>query len=383
MLKKLRLLPLMAGTCLALPHFAFALNGPSAIEIDGGPLGNFELSGGLDGFAFYQTGTGRASSIGNKPDGTELGDIVIDLKKATGAVNYEVQIADYNFYVLGVGAPAQANANHLTTGPLHKAAVTFNFTSNFSLSAGVLPSLEGYEGTYPWSNSVGFDTVLFYVENATSRGVSASYTHGPANLTLTFGDGNDTGVFNYLQFLATYNFNSNNNLNLFGGIQLGKTGPNAFAYGGGTTGGEGLYFVDNNIFGAYYSTTIGNLSLTPEVQYQYAQQYHKYAAAGHDIPKTTSNFGVAVFGQYNIGTSPYSVGSWVEYASSKGSASTWFIAPNAQLVGFAIAPAWQHKDLYVRANAGFLHLLNGAGSYGAHGTGKNMAIGVLETGLVF
>jgi hypothetical protein len=382
-LKKSLFLSLLTGTCLSIPHFALALNGPSAIEIDGGPLGPLELSGGLDGFAFFQTGTGRESSIGNKSTGTELGDIVIDVKKTKGIINYEVQIADYNFYVLGVGTPGQANANHLTTGPLHKATVTLNFTDNFNISAGVLPSLEGYEATFPWYNSVGLDTVLFFVENAASRGVSANYTCGPVNLTATFGDGNDTGVFNYLQFLATYNFNSNNNLNIFGGIQLGKTGPNAFAYGGGTTGGEGLYFVDNNVFGAYYSTTIGNLSLTPEVQYQYAQAYHKYAASGNDIPKTTSNFGVALFGQYNFGTSPYSLGGWAEYASSKGSSATWFIAPNAQLVGFAIAPTWQHKDIYLRANAGYLHLLNGTGSYGDSGTGKNMMIGTLETGLVF
>ena len=55
---------------------------------------------------------------------------------------------------------------------------------------------------------------------------------------------------------------------------------------------------------------------------------------------------------------------------------------NLILVGASIGPAWQHKNIYVRATAGYAHLLNGQ-AYGNSGTGKDYAIGQLQGGLVF
>ncbi len=231
--------------------------------------------------------------------------------------------------------------------------------------------------------------MLYYVTNSESRGVEGNFTKGPISVSVTYGDGNDTGVFNYMTFLATYNFNKTDNLNLFGGVELSPTGPNAFGYGGTTVGANGLNSVNNNIFGAWYTKQLGNLSLTPEVQYQYSTPLHRYAGAGFEIPKYTSNFGAALFADYAFGSSPYSIGAWVEYATSNGD-STWFIAPHAELVGFSVAPTWQYKNLYARLNAGYVHLLNGSysgtgvtGAYGDNGTGRDQMIGMLEGGLLF
>ena len=49
-----------ASSLLAL-HAAHALNGPTAIHIDGGPLGSLNLSGGVDGYGFYTSGRHRVA----------------------------------------------------------------------------------------------------------------------------------------------------------------------------------------------------------------------------------------------------------------------------------------------------------------------------------
>ncbi len=49
-----------ASSILAI-HAAQAMSGPTAIQIDGGPLGPLQLSGGVDGYGYY---------VSNTPSGT-------------------------------------------------------------------------------------------------------------------------------------------------------------------------------------------------------------------------------------------------------------------------------------------------------------------------
>jgi hypothetical protein len=140
--------------------------------------------------------------------------------------------------------------------------------------------------------------------------------------------------------------------------------------------------MNSQMVGGYYSWTQGNLNLVPEVQYVYAKADQKLG-----IFKSTANLGAAVFGDYAFGTSPYSLGGWVEYEKSQG-AGSWFVGPNSEAVGFAVSPTWQYKDLFARVNAGALYLLNnkydGATyGYGHNGTDKVQFTGTLEAGLLF
>lgn len=386
---------LLACTALVAPKAALALNGPTSIQLDGGPLGQIEINGGIDGYFYYQSGTDDSLHAGNsiageKSNGADLNTMFLTIEKTTGIIQWEIQFADYSAIELGANRPKEANINHFTTGPIRALNVTIQPPgSPFSITGGQVGSLEGYESTTPWSNPTGLYTVLYYVTNSESRGVSLNYNQGPVSAVVTFGDGNDTGVWNYLQFLGTYNFDSNNNINVFGGVELGVTGPAAYGYGQTTVAGNGIYNVDCNVYGAWYSTTIGNLSLSPEVQFQYANPLHRYASSGNDIPKYTSDFGAALFADYNFGTSPYSLGAWAQYATSNGSAD-WFVAPHAELAGFSVAPTWQYKDIFARLNFGYNHLIKGSytgtgviGEYGNSGHGRDQVIGTLEGGLVF
>ena len=53
----------------------------------------------------------------------------------------------------------------------------------------------------------------------------------------------------------------------------------------------------------------------------------------------------------------------------------------------AVAPTWQYKDLFARANAGYIYLLNNKGPNGTYGYGngdvRGEFTGTLEAGVLF
>jgi hypothetical protein len=375
----------------ALPPAAMAFNGPANIKIDGGPLGPLELSGGLDGYGYVLSGAGNSTNYGllgtDKTDGAELMNGLIQLQKATGLVQFTIEVGSTTSIALG-GKPSQTSVQTFSTGPLYAGYVTLAPTSNFSVSIGQLGSQEGYESGVDWNNTNVLTTDIFAVENSQSRGVEATYTAGPVSATVEFGDGFDTGVWNFGQALVTYTINSNNVINLFGATNFGKTGLDAHIYGSATTpynqsfvGNYGAYYVNSTMIGGFYSYTTGNLNLVPEVQYVEAKR-----DASLGLTKSSSNFGAAVFGNYQFGKSPYALAGWVEYFSSNGP-DNWFVNAGAKGFGISIAPTWQKNDLFVRGDVGLLHLTTlgvpGSVGYGTNGTSRNQATALVEAGVLF
>ena len=370
---------------------AQAFNGPANIKINGGPLGPLELSGGADGYLYGLSGTGNSANPGllgtDKATGAEFLNGLIQVQKPTGPVQFTIEVGSTTSLTLGT-APTRTSVQTFSTGPLYAGYVTLAPTSNFTISAGQIGSLEGYESGIDWNNANMLTTDLFYVENSQSRGVTATYTQGPVSATLTFGDGYDTGVWNFLQGLVTYTVNSNNSLSVFGATNLGRTGLNANIYGSAnlpynksTVLNYGPNYVNSTMLGAYYSYTMGNLNLVPEVQYIYAKVDHQIG-----LNKFSSNFGAALFADYSFGKSPYSIGAWAEYFSSNGP-DFWFLNPGAQGIGLSISPTWQSKNLFVRGDVGLMHLTrfsnNGSRGYGNDGGSRNQADFLLEGGVLF
>jgi hypothetical protein len=250
---------------------------------------------------------------------------------------------------------------------------------------GQIPSQEGYEALPDWSNANMLASLLYYTQNTVSRGVLATYnnTAGTINATLEFSDGYRTGVFNYLQFLAGYNFADSSYVDVYGGVALGRSGLNTIgAYGPESDGYAAEY--NSNMIGAYYGgKSFGNLSVVPEVQFQYAKPD---VIIG--VPKETENYGALLILDYSFGQTPYSLGGFVEYAASRGSYTTWFIGPNAAAVGVSVAPTWQRRNLFARLDAGYLYLTNNKADgvsygYGSDNEGKGMFTGILEAGVLF
>jgi hypothetical protein len=378
-----------ASSLLAL-HAAQAMSGPTAITIDGGPLGSLSVSGGADGYGYYLSQTNDAGNLpfSNKSNGAYLANALIEVQKTTGPLQFTIEVGSNGGAVTLGTAPSQTSINTFSTGPLYAGYVTVAPEGMpFTISAGQIGSLEGWESGVDWNNANQLTTEIFYVQNSQSRGVSGTLTEGPVTATVTFGDGYDNGVWNYIQFLASYTINSNNIASLYGGANLGTTGPNAVSYAD-----DSPVYANSNMIGGFYNFTVGNLNLVPEVQYQYTK-----ARSIIGLSKPASNLGAAVFADYSIANTPYSIGAWAEYWTSHSAASTatspnnfaWFIGPNSSGVGASITPTWQYKDLFARFDAGYIYLLHHVDAngftygYGDNGTGRGMFTGTLEAGLLF
>ena len=379
-----------------LPATVHALDLPAPLTFDAGPLGTLELSGGASGYAYALTGAGNDTNKGLLGTSTSVGfqflNGLIQLQKPDGPVRFTVQVGAVNSLTLGT-KPAPPSVQTWSTGPVRTAYVTLAPTENLTISAGQMGSVEGFESSIDWENYNLFTTALWFVQNSQSVGVRVTYTYQKLSGTIIFGDGFDTNVWNYLQLKASYAFNDNNNLTLYGATNLGTTGLGARFYGNATTayssttvGSAGVAnLVNSSVIGGYHTFTVGNLTLVPEVQYVWSTRNLKIG-----LPDYSSHFGAALFANYKFEDSPFSLGAWAQYFTSNGSAF-WFLNPGAQGFGIAIAPTWTprwaNKHLFVRGDVGVIHLTRagnpGSVAYGSSGNDRNQATFLLEVGALF
>jgi len=379
---------------------------PRSYTLDAGPgLGPLEGSAAFAGYFFAQSGAGDGSAVGNYRTGFRVDAWEVEIARPAGVTNFwgfGVQAAEYQDINLGLNAPKTVNDSRFQTGPIRTAYIAIAPAPDFKLSAGQLPSLEGYESVFPWNNPSMLRTAANPPQNSNSKGIQLDYAHGPLSGSLMFSDGYDTNVFNYFTWLASAKFDANNEISIYGGTHFGSTGPNAFAYGeggmpsGGAFGVGGqrqLAVVNSHMIGAWYTWRNGNLSIIPELQYAFTPALTRYAAETSggipdNIPKYTSSFVAALFGIYKIPHTRFSISGWAEYATSNGSApqDVWFTAPNQRLVGLAIAPGWRYNQVYARLNFGYAHLLSlgtPVSGYGSTGAQRETVIGTAELGFVF
>ena len=212
-----------------------------------------------------------------------------------------------------------------------------------------------------WKNFNMLTTSLWEVENAQSVGVSATYTYERLAGTIVFSDGFDTNVWNYLQLSASYSINDDNNLTLFGATNLGATGLGAGFYGNATrpyssttvASAGAANFVNSSVVGGYYSFTTGNLTLVPEVQYVWSRKNPEVGLTDY-----SSHFGAALFVNYQLGDSPFSIGGWLrifhqqwtgDLVSQSGRSGLWhggWDQPGAQpgrKSTYSCAAKWGHS----------------------------------------
>ncbi len=388
--------PVIALIAAVAPATAHAVDLPSPISFDAGPLGTLELSGGADGYAYALTGAGDETNKGLLGTSTSWGfqfmNGLIQLQKPDGLLRFTVQVGATNSLTLGT-KPGPPSVQTWSTGPVRTAYVTLAPTPELAISAGQIGSVEGFESSIDWENYNILTSSLWYVENSQSVGVRLSYKKGPFEGTIIFSDGFDTNVWNYLQLKAAYTINDNNSVALYGATNLGSTGLGARFYGSATSpyhsttvASAGVAnLVNSSMIGGYYTFTAGNLTLVPELQYVWST---KNVSVG--LTDYSSHFGAALFANYKFGESPFSLGAWAQYFTSNGSAF-WFLNPGAQGFGLAIGPTWTppwaNKHLFVRGDVGAIHLTSigapGSVAYGSSGKDRNQATFLLEAGALF
>ena len=131
-----------------LPAFADAVEQPSPFSFDAGPLGQLEISGGADAYGYALTGAGSDTDKGllgtSTSAGLEFLNGLVKLEKPDGLIQFTIEAGGVNSLTLGT-RPKTVTAQKWSTGPFRAAYVTAAPTSDLTISAGQIGSLEGYE----------------------------------------------------------------------------------------------------------------------------------------------------------------------------------------------------------------------------------------------
>jgi hypothetical protein len=364
----MKLLSLLAGLCLATtPGAALALSGPLAISIDGGPLGALSLSGGADGGFYVQS----YAPPRTKTVGAALGNALIELQKNSGVVQFTIEVGAYSAQALGT---APVTDDYFSSSPLYAGYITIVPNSVVNVSAGQLSPLVGYEASQDWGNASQFFSVIAATQPGQGRGAELALTEGPFSATISLTDGYYTGVVNYAQGIGTWAPDGNDSVSVYGGGNLGRTGVNA-------QGSGSVLFDNSTLLGAFYTHTEGAVTITPEVQVQYANASAPLGLGGY-----VRSLSAALFADYAFTGTPFSLGGFVEYATEgydkqvtyTTSPDFFGTGPGSSLYGLSIAPTWQRGDLFARVDFGLLHANVTAG-----GTKPVEVQGALEAGLLF
>ena len=228
----------LALIAAAVPTLAHAVDLPPPISFEAGPLGTLQLSGGADGYVYALTGAGSGSEPGllgtSKSGGIQFLNGLIQLQKPDGLVRFTIEAGATNALTLGT-KPGSPSIQTYSTGPLRNVYVTLAPIPNLTISAGQVASLEGYESGVEWKNFNMLLTSLWYVQNSQNVGVTATYTYGPVSGTVTFGDGFDTNVWNYIQFSRFICHKRQQQCDVVWSYQSRMTGLGARFYGSATT----------------------------------------------------------------------------------------------------------------------------------------------------
>jgi hypothetical protein len=350
------------------------IGAPAPVPIDGGPLGPMEINVGVDGLGYVTSNTPQ----GIKSDGAQLDTALVNASTTTGILRGDVEVGEYSGLILGypAGTATPGGQNYTPFSPLFDGYISIVPNDHIEVSAGQFGTPEGFESGQDWNNYSIFHTMIAYVEPGQSRGVNTNFSYGPVHGVVQFDDGYYSRLFNYLQWLVTYTVCPSLSVTLNGGSHLSVSGPHLSGIGN-------LLYNNSSLYGGWVTYMAGNFTVTPEVQYVYTSKLNNYAPE-ENISKTAANFTSAVFADYGFGTSPYSLGGFVEYASETsaradgGTGDFFGYGPGTTLWGAALTPTWQYKTLFARTDLAFSHVnaTDGAGV-------KAQFAGVLEVGLLY
>ena len=319
---------------------------------------------------------------GNRPWQADLSNGQFFFQKTDGIFQFYTQFGAYSIAALGVPYISAATGTFGYRAPLPgnlwgwfpQGFAKIAPTDNFSIEGGKLPTLIGAEYTFSFENINIERGLLWNQEPAVSKGGQANLTLGPVALSLSFTDGFDSGVYNWVTGSATWTINSANSLQFVGGGNVGKTNVSTLR--------TPLPQSNSQIFDLIY--TYNN---DPWIVQPYFQATHVPGNASLGFSTSASTFGIAVLGNYHV-SGGFNLGGRLEYISSTGSTATspsLLYGPGSGAFSFTLTPTYQWKYFFARAEFSWVKangVVAGLG-LGPNGNGDSQTRVMIETGILF
>jgi Putative beta-barrel porin-2, OmpL-like. bbp2 len=365
------------------PLIGPSITGPLAIQLPPpkytlGPLGDIYVDGIGSGLGQWQNNP-FPSNRAWQPD---LSNGQIFVQKTDGVFQFFVEAGAYSLASLGstylsaatatFGANSPAIANVPVSGNLWgwvpAAYAKIVPTDNFSVQGGKLPTLIGAEYGFSFQNINIERGLLFGQEPTFSKGGQANYTWGPVAFSLSFNDGFDSSVYNWLTGSATWTINSANTFEFAAGGNAGSTNKSTLR--------TPLLQNNSEIYNLIYT-----YNSDPWIIQPYFQATHVPTNNSIYGP-SASTFGAAVLANYNLGSGVY-LGGRAEYIGTTG-ANNLLYGPGSGAFSLTFTPAYQWSYFFARAEVSWVkaHVSQGDG-LGPNLNGNSQTRVMVESGILF
>jgi hypothetical protein len=360
------------------PLIAPSITGPLTIQLPPpkytlGPLGDIYVDGVGSGLGFWNNNP----FPGNRSGQLDLDNGQLFVQKTDGIFQFYAQGGAYSIPALGSPyfTTAQATIGSNTPngnlwGFFPQGFAKIAPTANFSVEGGKLPTLIGAEYTFTFENINIERGLLWNQEPAVSKGGQANYTVGPLALSLSFTDGFDSGVWNWVTGAATYTLNPANSFEFAAGGNVSGTNINTLR--------TPLLQNNSEIYNLIYT-----YNSDPWIIQPYFQATHVPTNTKAGITASASTFGGALLVNYSLGGG-INLGGRVEYIGTTG-ANNLLYGPGSGAFSFTFTPTYQWSYYFARAEFSWVkaNSITSGDALGPNLNGNSQTRVLVETGILF
>ncbi len=348
--------------------------------LDLGQLGQWTLSTVVSGLGFTQS----KAVAGNPSSTADFSNAQLLIQKNTGTWQFFVQTGLYSVFELGVPYNRAENYTNTTFGWVPQAYVSYVPDAHWSVSAGKLPAMGGYEATFSYQNLNIQRGLLWAQTNSVSTGIQVNHTDGGVSTSFTWNDGSYSGKFNWLGASVTVQANEANSLTA---SWVGAVSPNS-------QDNVTTPVLQNNseVVNLIYKYDHDQWMVAPYLQYTVIP-----ANPSIGLADTHQTYGAAVLVNYRIANpeagarhaAKISLPMRLEYLSTTGGTSygepMLLYGPNSAAWSFTVTPTYQYDNYFIRLEASYVQAINPVpgSSYGRAGTQNSQVRGLVELGFLF
>ena len=368
------------------PLIAPSITGPLSIQLPPpkytlGPLGDIYVDGIGSGLFQWQNNLVKGVLPGNNASIGDLNNGQLFVQKTDGLFQFYAQAGAYSISSLGTPYVSTALATWGANSPsgnlwgwFPQGFVKIVPTDNFSVQAGKLPTLIGAEYTFSFENINIERGLLWNQEPAVSKGAQANYTLGPAAFSLSFTDGFDSGVWNWLTGSVTYTLNPTNTFSFVGGGNLGVTKNNNLR--------TPILQSNSQIYNLIYTYNSDPWIIQPYFQATHVQGNDSVYGPG------AATFGGALLVNYNVGSvlnlAGVNLGGRAEYIGTTGSNNLLY-GRGSHAFSLTFTPTYQYKYFFARGEVSWVKAgaITDGFAFGSAGSNTSQTRVLVESGILF
>ncbi len=342
---------------------------PTPQAVAAGPLGVVQVSGVVSGAALS-----ASPQFAGASGGLDLTNAFVILQRATGVWQFYIQAGAYSLPQLGaprLGTLAYTNR----FGPVPLAYGEWRPNTNWSLQAGLLPSLTGQEGAFTYTNlNIQRGVIWAALENDISRAMQINYQRGRWSASLQYGDGFFSRDFGAVSGMLGYALDAADTVSVVGLWPNRSTPANP-------TASE----ANGQLLNLMWTHTKGEWTLEPYLVLfgspaspvlGYSQPANAYGAAFLAAYRWSPRWSLGVRGEFATGGA---AGGDNAHQNILG------FGPGARVFTITLTPTWDDGDLFARADVSWVELARFAPGlgFGALGQDGGQFGAAIEAGVAF